>query len=169
VKLRGHDREAGRFEHWLEQPPERAVLAADVLGVVLAGIPVGGILGGIVEPAVQHLGGFGRAEFVDQVLQPQHTARPQHLRDAFKSQGLPEVGQLMQRVSRVHAVQGRAVAVVAEEPGSDARQVGQAGAGGPLADHRDHGRRHIDGRHLPEPPSRGQRELPGPRAEVQHG
>ena len=59
--------------------------------------------------------------------------------------------------------------VVAEESGPDAVQIGQSRGGGVLAQERVHGRRDVHRRHVPEPARRGERELPGPRGEVQDG
>src|SRR5690349_24078894 len=64
------DLEAGRGQHRLEQPAEGAELGADVFGVVLAGVSLGGIRRGVPEPVPEDLFGLGRAEVVDQVAQP---------------------------------------------------------------------------------------------------
>jgi len=168
-ELRGHDLEAGRGQHRLEQPAVRAELGADVLGVVLGGVSGGGIACSAGEPALEHPGRLGRAEVVDQVAQPEHAARAHHVRDPVQGHCLPEVGQLVQGVAGVHAIRGRAGALVAEEPGPDAVQVRQPRGGGPLAEHRDHGRRDVHRHHVPEPARRGERELPGPRTQVHDG
>jgi hypothetical protein len=55
---------------------------------------------------------------------------------------------------------------IAEEARAHAVQVGQPRGGGTLAQHREHGRRDVHGRHVPEPAGGGERELPGTRAQV---
>jgi len=140
-----------------------------VLGVVVTGIPRGGIGRGMVEPALEHLGRLARGEVVDQVAQAEHPAGTEHPRDAIQGQRLPEVRQLVQRVPGVHPVRGRAGMLVAEEPGHDAVQVCQPGGGGALAEPRDHDRRDVDRRHVPEPARRGKRELPRAGAQIHDG
>jgi hypothetical protein len=66
-----------------------------VFGVVLAGVAVGGVHRGVLEPAQEDPLGVGRAEVVDQVAQPQHAAGAQHPRDPVQGQRLPEVRQLV--------------------------------------------------------------------------
>src|SRR5881392_706314 len=62
--LRVHDLEAGRGQHRLQQPAEGAELGADVFGVILAGVSLGGIRRGLPEPVPEDLLGLGRAEVV---------------------------------------------------------------------------------------------------------
>jgi hypothetical protein len=140
-----------------------------VFGVVLAGVAVGGVRRGVVEPGPEYPLGVGGAEVVDQVAQPQHAAGPQHPRDPVQGQRLPEVRQLVQRVAGVHAVGKRRGMLIAEEARAHAVQVGQPCAGGTLAQHREHGRRDVHGRHVSEPAGGGERELPGARAQVHDG
>ena len=104
LELRVRDLEAGRAEHRLEEPAEGAELGADVFGVVLAGVPLGGIRRGVPEPVLEDLLGLGRPEIVDQVAQPQYPAGPQHPRDPVQGYRLPEVGQLVQGMPGVHGV-----------------------------------------------------------------
>ena len=59
--------------------------------------------------------------------------------------------------------------LVAEEPGPDAVQIRQPRGGGPLAQDRDHRRRDVHRRHVPEPARGGERELPGPRSQIHQG
>ncbi len=169
LEFHRRDLEAGGGQHWLEQPPERAELGADVFGVVIAGVPGGGIGRGVVEPAPEHLGRLARAEVVDQVAQPEHPAGTEHPRYPVESQGLPEVGQLVKRVPGVHPIGGRTGMLVAEEPGHDAIQVRQSGGRSALAKRRDHGRRDVDRRHVPEPARRGERELARSGAKIDDG
>jgi hypothetical protein len=119
------------------------------------------------EPAAEHPGCLGRAEVVDQVVQPQHPAGPHHPRDAIQRHRFPEVGQLVKRVAGAHAVRRRSGMLVAEEARPDTGQVRQPGGRRPLAEHCQHGRRDVDRRHVPEPRGRGERELADPGAEVQ--
>jgi hypothetical protein len=75
----------------------------------------------------------------------------------------------VQRVAGVHAVNGWPGVVITEEPGPDAVQVRQSRGRGPVAEERDHGRRDVHRRHVPEPARRGERELPGSGGQVQDG
>jgi hypothetical protein len=91
------------------------------------------------EPASEYLAGLVRLEVVDQVAYLQHPARPQHPRDTPERDRLPEVRQLMQRMTGIHAIRRRPLMFIAQESGPDAAQVSQPGRGGPLGQHPHHG------------------------------
>jgi hypothetical protein len=68
AKVHGHDLEAGGSEHRFQQPAEGAVLGADVLGEVRAGVSPGRIVGDVVEPPLEHRVGLGRLEVIDEIV-----------------------------------------------------------------------------------------------------
>ena len=162
------DLESRGRQHRLEQPAERAVLGAHVLGVLGGGVTFGRVGRGPGQPAVEDFLGLARPEVVHQVPQPQHSARAEHVGDPPQRDRLPEVGDLMERVPGEHAVH-RDAGVEAEEPGAFGRQVREVSASDGLRPQcADHRRRQVDRDHPAEPPRRRNRELPGPRAEIDH-
>src|SRR5512144_430759 len=107
--------QAGRLEHGLEQPPEGAVLGAQVLGEVLPRVAQRRVGRGAVQPGVQPGGRLAGREVEDQVAQAQYPAGAQDRGDAVQRQDLPEVGELVQGVAGVYRVDRRAGVLVRQE------------------------------------------------------
>ena len=69
--------------------------------------------------------GVAGLEVEHEITEPKDAAGPEDRGDALEGDRLPEVGKVVQRISREHEVSGLGVVVVREEPGLDDRDVVQ--------------------------------------------
>ena len=113
---------------------------ADVLLVVRPRVTLRRVVGRAGHPSLEDLAGLCRLEVVHQVPQPKDPAGTQQAGDPVEGDRLPEVGQLVESVARVDAVDRRTSVLVGEEPGLDAGEVGHSRLGGPGPQQRQHGR-----------------------------
>ena len=162
------DRQARAHDHRLEQPCERRVLVAHVLGDLRAGpalLHVG--RDELADPRFDAVLGIAGLEAVDDVRQAQHPARAQHAGDPPQRDRLPEVRQVMQGEAAVDDVGRLARVLVGQEAGVDGLDVAGGGAAGELlAQAGQHDRRHIDRDHPLTDLRGGHRELAGAGPEV---
>ena len=97
------------------------MLVADVLFEFGAAPPVATFFVAGRAPGLEAFLRLARIEAVDDIPQSQDSARPEQVTRSCQGDGLPEVRQMVERVTGVDEVGGPTVALVAEEAGLYAR------------------------------------------------